>query len=293
MLKNIRDYLAGRLSEEDQKRIDQTPLKLNSVGVDPWGLNPSTAKAFLTSVKWLYTHYFRTDVRGIDNLPSGRVILVANHGGQIPIDGLLIGLSVLLEGKHPRIVRGMVDRWVPTMPFISAFFTQIGQVVGDPKNCKDLLEQQECILVFPEGTKGSGKPISKRYQLQRFGSGFIRLALETRSPIVPVSVIGSEEAFPAIYHSKLLAKLINAPYFPITPLFPLLGPVGALPLPTKVQIRFSKPIYFDGDPDLPSADILPMVRKVKREIQRELLEGLRERGGNIFSDPQNKKRDST
>jgi 1-acyl-sn-glycerol-3-phosphate acyltransferase len=139
------------------------------------------------------------------------------------------------------------------------------------------------VVVFPEGTRGSGKPFQKRYQLERFGTGFIRLALETRTPIVPVGIIGCEEMYPAFLHLKKLARWMGVPYVPITPFFPALGALGALPLPTKVTIRFGQPLRFEGDPDAPDSIIEEMVDEVKTALAAEIREGLRLRDGNVFT----------
>src|SRR5690606_23241660 len=127
-----------------------------------------------------------------------------------------------------------------------------------------------------------GKPFSKRYQLQKFGTGFIRLALETRSPVVPVAVIGHEETYPAIFHPKWIAKFLKAPYIPVTPFFPWLGPLGVVPLPSRIQIRYSDPIQWDHSPDVSDDVVEEMVEQVKTRLKREIQIGLRKRGGRIF-----------
>ncbi|MGK5085779.1 lysophospholipid acyltransferase family protein [Bdellovibrionota bacterium FG-1] len=264
------------------QRIDRAVTDVNSAGFDHWGLDPKTVKATAGALEWLYRKYFRVKTVGIKNIPRGRVLLIANHGGQIPFDGALIALSVLLDGKPPRIARGMVERWFPVLPFISTLFTRCGGMVGDHRNCRLLLENEQCVLVFPEGVKGSGKSIFEAYQLQSFGTGFMRLALETQAPIVPVAVIGCEEVYPGIMNLKRLAKLIGAPYVPITPFFPFLGPLGMLPLPTQVTLRFGAPLRFDVDPEAPDAQIVDLVEKVRDSIAAEIKKGLEDRGGHVF-----------
>ena len=291
MIKNwVHDAL---LDDETKERIESAPINLNSTGFDPWGLDPETVKTMVGLTKWLYTDYFRVETTGIENVPSGRCLVIANHGGQLPVDGMVISMALLLEADPPRVVRGMVERWVPTLPFVSTLFNRMGQLVGDPKNCRELLMKDECVMVFPEGVGGSGKLISDRYQLQRFGSGFLRLALQTNTPIVPVSVIGSEETYPALFNLKPLAKLIKAPYFPVTPTFPALGALGAIPLPCKVTLRFSPPMNFEGDPDMSESEAQVLVQKVKDQIQDEINIGLKIRGEKYFTgsavDPGNEK----
>lgn len=272
-----------RLSKEDLARIDQAPLHLNSAGFDEWGLDPQTVKAAVAALKWFYKEYFRVEAVNVDRVPPGRVLMVANHGGQIPVDALCVLMSLILEANPPRIARSMVERWVPTVPFISSFFQRCGQIVGDQDNCRELLKRNEAVLVFPEGVRGSGKTIDKKYQLQRFGMGFIRLALEAQAPIQPVAVIGCEEAYPGVLEAKGLAKALGMPYLPITPFFPLLGPLGMIPLPTKVWVRYGQPITLPNvSPDAPEAEIETVVSQVKEALQNEINEGLKARGDRVF-----------
>jgi len=276
-------FISKGLSPELQAKVDRAAAHLNSAGFDDWGMDPETIKATLVVLQWFYKYYFRVEVIGIDRLPPGRVLLVANHGGQIPIDGMLIAMSLVMDADPPRIGRGMVERFFPTLPFISTLFMRCGQMVGDQHNARALLEGNECVLVFPEGAKGSGKTIFERYQLQKFGNGFLRLALETDSAIVPVAIIGCEETYPGLTSLDPVAKLFGLPYMPVTPFFPLLGVAGMMPLPSKITIRFGEPIKFTGNPDAPDAEIQGYVEQVKASIQSELDEGLAKRGGRIFT----------
>lgn len=276
-IESIKNWLIEQtLTKEESHRIDRAVTHVNSAGFDPWGLNPETLKATYGILKFLYRDYFRVETHGIGNVPEGRVMLVANHGGQIPVDGLLIGLSLLMEAEPPRIARGMVERWVPTVPFISTLFNRVGQVVGDVKNCEDLLEHDQCVLVFPEGVRGSGKTIFEAYELQRFGTGFVRMALKTHATIVPVAVIGCEEIYPSISNLKWLAKLVGAPYVPL----PL---SGLVPLPTKVTIRFGEPLKFEGAANAPESEVDLMVAQVRDRLKEEIRVGLELRGDKIFT----------
>jgi 1-acyl-sn-glycerol-3-phosphate acyltransferase len=267
---------------ELEDRIERAVVQVNSAGFDEWGLDPQALKATISLTEWIYRKYFRVRTVGIERIPEGRVLLVGNHGGQIPIDGALVTMSTLLDGNPPRITRGMVERWFPSLPFVSTLFTRCGGMVGDHRNCRLLLEREECVLVFPEGVKGSGKRIQERYQLQRFGTGFVRLALEAKAPIVPVAVIGCEETYPSIFKLEKLAKFIGAPYLPITPFFPLLGPLGILPLPTQVTLRYGEPIHLDADPEAPDSEIHALVERVRTALEAEIQAGLEERGGKVF-----------
>jgi len=266
-----------------EDRLSRLNVELNSAGFDRWGLHPETLRRFAPFMYVLYKKYFRVEATGLENIPEGRVLYIGNHGGQIPLDAMMAGMALLLESEPPRIARAMVERWVPTVPFISSLFTRIGAMIGDPNNCRELLLHDQSVMVFPEGAKGSGKLYKDRYQLQRFGTGFMRLALETNTPIIPVAVIGTEETYPSIYNFKKLASLLGAPYFPVTPFFPLFGPLGLVPLPAKVTVRFGKPIFFEGKENEPEEKIREKVQVVKDALQSEINVGLEIRGEKIFS----------
>ena len=247
--------------------IDAIPVKVNEFGYDPWGFSPEDAK-FSYSLALRIFRYFRPEIRGIENIPEGRVLLVPNHSGQIPLDGVVIAVACLLSARPPRLVRPQAERWVPTLPVVNELFARSGVVVGDPINCKNLLEDENAILVFPEGVRGSGKPWHERYQLKPFGRGFLRLALQTKAPIVPVSVVGAEEAIVSIHDWKGLAKLLKMPYLPISPLLPLLGPLAYFPLPTRFYVDFGEPLRFTGPFDDEDPVIDEKVEKVRGTVQR-------------------------
>lgn len=277
MLDGLKSFFPPALPPDVMTQLRED-AQVNSAGYDPWGLHVETLERVLPLARLLYDRYFRVAAHGIERVPSGRVLLVPNHGGQLPFDGFFVALAMVLQGQPPRIARGMVERWFPSLPFVSTLFTRCGQTVGDPHNCVELLKRDQAIMVFPEGVGGSGKTYWNRYTLQRFGTGFIRLALETKSPIVPVAVVGSEETYPSITKIEWLAKILGVPYVFVTPLFPLLGPLGAIPLPVKIDLYFGEPRHFEGDPDAPDDEIQGMVDAVKGDIQRMLDEGIARRG---------------
>ena len=253
--------------------FENLPASANELGYDPWGFHPETAKIYYSMAKKLY-RYFRPEIRGIENIPEGRVLIVPNHSGQLPFDGLVTAVACLLEAKPPRVVRAMAERWFPTIPFVNQAFSRSGVVVGDPINCRNLLEADNAILVFPEGARGCGKTWQHRYQLTEFGRGFMRLALQTRAPIVPVSVVGAEESIVSVYDAKGLAKLFGMPYFPISPLLPVLGPLAYLPLPTKYHVTFGAPMRFDGPFDDEDHVVDEKVAVVKGTVQRMIDESV-------------------
>jgi 1-acyl-sn-glycerol-3-phosphate acyltransferase len=258
------------LHPEVQETIDLLHQAEVRDGIDPFGYRPEMVGRVLPVTHLLYRYWFRTITTGIENVPAGRVLLIANHSGQIPLDGAMIGTSMLLEHRPPRLLRSMVERWVPTLPFVSTFFSRCGQVVGTPENARRLLELDEGLLVFPEGSAGISKPWRKRYQLQRFGTGFVRLALQTSTPIVPVAVIGAEEQLPSIGSFDALARLLKFPAVPIVP-------TGPVPLPVRYRLIYGEPIHLTGDWDDEDRIIAGHVERVRSTIATMLRQGLAER----------------
>jgi 1-acyl-sn-glycerol-3-phosphate acyltransferase len=257
---------------ELEARLARLVAPQNEYGVDPFGLELDFAKAAIAPVLWLYRNYFRVETHGIDQVPQGRVMLISNHSGQLPLDGAMIAMSLLLEAEPPRVVRAMVEKWAPTLPFVAPFFARIGQVVGTPENCRRLLAAGETIMVFPEGTRGLNKTYDKRYRLQEFGSGFMRIAVETQTPVLPVAVIGAEEQAPALFDFKQVAKIFGFPALPITPT------LVPLPLPVKYRLWFGEPMRFSGTAHDDDAELERKVSEVKRAIEILLKRGLKSRG---------------
>lgn len=263
-----------RLGPDIIHRCEALTTRRNEYGYDPFGFHPHSIKYPLLLTRWLYRNYFRCEAQGLENIPAdGPCLLVANHSGQLPFDAMVILTAVMLEAPHPRVARSMVERFVPTLPFVSYLFNRWGQITGTPENCQRLLRDGEMILVFPEGTAGISKPFSQRYQLAAFGHGFMRMALEARAPIVPVAVIGAEEQAPAV-NSKPLARLMRAPSFPLVPYPPF---VPIVPLPVKYRLYFGEPLSFEGDPDDEDEIIEAKVRAVRNRIRSMVHLGLRER----------------
>ena len=276
-LARLADAVAvATLGPEYVERIEVLKRCTNEFGVDPFGVDPDWIAKVGILAGWLYRYYFRVETRGVENVPEGRVLVIANHSGQIPFDGAMIAAAMLLEGDPPRVPRTMVEKWSATLPWISTMFARTGQVIGLPENARRLLEDEHAVLVFPEGAPGSNKMFSKAYELQEFGLGFMRLALETGTPIVPVSVVGAEEQYPAIYNFRRLARLIGAPAVPVTP-FTLVPVLGLLPLPTKYRISFGEPIEVEGDPDDDDDVIGEKVWLVRSTVQNMVNRGLAER----------------
>jgi len=246
---------------------------------DPFGFDPETARHAAMLCAFFHRMYFRTEVYGIDRIPKSRALLIANHSGQIPIDAAIIGCSLFFDANPPRVVRAMVEKWTATLPFVSAFFNRVGQVVGVPENAYRLLEMGEVVLAFPEGLRGVAKPYARRYQLEPFGLGFMRLAMQTQTPIVPVAVIGAEEQYISFGNLDWAARALGIPVFPIVPQI-LMG--APMPLPTKYRIHFGEPMQFEGNPDDDDAVISEKVWLVQEAIADLLRRGLARRRGVFF-----------
>lgn len=214
---------------------------------DDWGLDPEFVAALQPFFTFLYRTYWRVQVGGMENVPAeGAALLTSNHSGQLPWDGAMIGTSVYLDHPAQRIVRSLYATWFPTLPFLAPTLTKMGQALATVDNGTRLLQEGNLVAVFPEGYKGVGKLFRDRYRLARFGrGGFIKMALRTGAPIIPVSVVGAEETYISLYKSQTMARLIGFPYFPISPTFPLLGLLGFVPLPTRWYIDFGTPIPTD------------------------------------------------
>jgi len=215
---------------------------------DEWGYDPEFMNAVKPFFDFLYSSYWRIEASGLENIPDeGRTLLVSNHSGQLPWDGAMVGLAVLNQHPAQRLVRTLYASWFPTLPFISTMFVKCGQALATEENGIRLLEQDQLVAVYPEGYKGVGKLYKERYRLARFGrGGFVRMALKTRSPMIPVSVVGAEETYISLAKSERAAKAIHFPYFPISPTFPWTGLFGFVPLPTKWFIDFGEPIPVDS-----------------------------------------------
>jgi len=264
--------------DELKERIDRLPTELSAHGVDSFGFDPGYLKRVIGFGAWVYRSYFRCETVGVENIPTGRCFLVANHSGQLPFDGAMITMAVFLERDPPRFPRSMVERFVPATPFVSPFLSRCGQILGTPDNCRRLLSAEESILVFPEGVRGLNKGWGERYRLQRFGQGFMRLAIEMDVPIVPCAVIGAEEQAPTLFHSKSLGKALGFPTFPVA----LNTLIGGLPLPVKYHIRFGDPLSFGGNANDEDQVIMAKVEEVKAALQAMVDQGLSERQGIFF-----------
>lgn len=271
------------VQEADDFQAVARPLQLvppsslpPALRVDELGFDLEYTERVLPYLEWLYTSYFRVETEGVANVPSsGRGLLVANHGGVVPWDGAMVRTAIRLEHPARRHARMLVLDWAFSVPFLSQFLTRTGNVLAHPDNAVHLLRQDELVGVFPEGAKAATKGIRRAYHVSRFGrGGFVQVALRTGAPIVPVAVVGAEETHPVLADLGPLARRFGLPTFPITPTFPWLGPLGAIPLPSKWMISFGEPIPTAGlgaeaaeDPSL----VLELAERVRGWIQEELV----------------------
>ncbi|MDJ1133850.1 lysophospholipid acyltransferase family protein [Streptomyces iconiensis] len=244
--------------------------------VDDFGYDRElTDQVLMSLMRPVYEKYFRVEVKGLENIPAeGPALVVTNHSGTLPLDGLM--LQVAVHDHHPdgRHLRLLGADLVFMLPLVNELARKAGHTLACAEDAQALLERGEVVGVMPEGFKGLGKPFADRYKLQRFGrGGFVSTALRAGAPIVPCSIVGAEEIYPMIGNSRTLARLLGFPYFPITPTFPLLGALGAVPLPTKWTIQFGEPIPTDGYPPEAAEDPMLMFNltdQVRETIQHTL-----------------------
>ncbi len=243
-------------------------LRNRSEQVDEFGYDPVYEQKVLPFFELLYSKYFRVEVHGAERIPSeGRCVLVANHSGTLPLDGMMMRLAVRHEHPRHREVRWLAEDGIFHLPFLGSFTNRLGAVRACPENAERLLDNDALVAVFPEGMKGIGKLFKERYRLQRFGrGGFVKLCLRTRTPVVPVAILGGEETNPLLARVEYLTRAIGIPYLPVTPTFPLLGPVGLLPAPTKWKIFFGEPIDLSGH-GAESADDEILVGRLTEQVR--------------------------
>lgn len=256
--------------------------------IDDFGYDKELSReVFLPLAKPLYDRYFRVRTLGIERIPnSGPALLVGNHSGTVALDSVMVQYAVATEHPNERPVRNIGADLVYQLPFIGPIARKTGNAVACEEDAQELLRRGELVAVYPEGFKGVGKGWRERYKLQRFGrGGFMETALRSRVPIIPVSIVGAEEAFPMIGNAKWLARALGVPYFPITPTFPLLGPLGLLPLPSKWIIEFGDPIPMDDYPDDAADDamlVFDLADRVRDTIQQTIYKNLQQRKGAFF-----------
>lgn len=262
--------------ESIRSLVDRLELPFNELGIDPYGISKKHLTVFFTALGLLYRRYFRVKAVGIENVPPrGRAMLVGNHSGGYALDGAMVITSMLLEMNPPRLAQGMAEKFINQLPLGGTWSARCGQFTGLPENAERLLLDDRLLMVFPEGAKGTAKLFKDRYSLVDFGTGFMRLALKTKSPIIPLGFAGSGDAVPTVYNSKTVGKLMGVPYVPFTP-------YGiAAPLPVKLEVHYGEPMRFEGTGDEEDGVIRGYVDQVKSRITT-LLEAARQGRGGVL-----------
>ncbi|HEY2428884.1 MAG TPA: lysophospholipid acyltransferase family protein [Acidimicrobiales bacterium] len=265
--------LSGQPPPRDDSRLSD---------VDEWGRSEHMREIARRLYEPLYESWFRAEWEGLEKIPTtGGALLVSNHAGAIPSDAPVIMHGV--ESELGRPVYGLADHMFKAIPVVGTMWSRVGGVAAHPENAYRLLrDQRQLVLVFPEGTKGTGKVYTERYKLRRFGrGGFVEIAMRAGVPVVPIAVVGSEEAMPIVAKVPSLAKLLGVPYVPITANMLLLGPLGALvPFPAKMRLRVLDPIRFDVPPDqdrYSKSRIMEEAEEIRVKMQETLYDMLRNR----------------
>jgi 1-acyl-sn-glycerol-3-phosphate acyltransferase len=287
---------ADRLAQEQSGLDDKVASVLRFVRrrlsgeyeVDEFGFDPELNEGvLLPALRPLYERWFRAEMIGLDHVPdTGPALIVGNHSGTLPIDGVM--LQVGLHDHHPahRNLRLLGADLVYQIPVLAHLARKSGHTLACQADASRLLAKDQLVGVFPEGFKGVGKPFNERYKLQRFGrGGFVATALRAQVPIIPCAIVGAEEIYPKLADLKPLARLFGLPYFPVTPTWPMFGLLGLVPLPSKWMIAFGEPIRTDEyDPE--QADdhmtVFNLTDQVRETIQNMLYDLLRRRGPAFF-----------
>ncbi|MBA2406135.1 MAG: acyltransferase family protein [Bdellovibrionales bacterium] len=262
------------LSPEDDQKITEVFKQLRvryQDYKDPWGFNLELCENALRKLMPLYRSYFKVRVFGQENIQDKPYLVVGNHTGQIPLDGMLVTIAFAFDVSPPRILRAMVERFLAQMPFLGDLTAQTGSILGDRANCEYLVDHGESILIFPEGVKGISKNTPDYYKLRPFSQGFYRIALQKKTPILPICVIGAEEMFPLVFHAKKLASMLKIPSLPISANF--------LPLPSPIDIYIGKEIPVPEHMNLESTDkeIKENVFHIENTIKKMIIHGLANR----------------
>ena len=266
--------MAFLVDEEVRARVERLDIPFNVCGVDPYGISREHLARVYTMLGFLYHRYFHVQAFGLENVPPhGRAMLIGNHSGGVAVDGAMVIASMFFAMEPPRLAQGMIEKFMNKVPFFSSWSNRAGQFTGVPEHAQKLLEDERLLMVFPEGSKGTAKLYKERHSLVHFGTGFMRLALATKSPIVPFGFLGGGEAIPTIANSYTLGKLVGAPYVPITPY------LVALPLPVPLEVHYGAPLHFEGTGSEDDEVITGYVDQVKARIAELIERGLERRDG--------------
>lgn len=265
--------MASELSNEVSSRVDRLEIAFNRDGYDKFGTSKKHLKVFFTMLGWFYRSYFRVKASGVEHIPKrGRAMLVGNHSGGYAVDGAMVLASTLLEMDPPRLAHGMAEKFLNALPIASLVTSRVGQLTGLPEHAVQLLQDERLLMVFPEGARGTAKLYKERYSLVGFGQGFVRLALQTNTPIVPLAFIGGGDVLPTVANLYKLGRMVGVPYLPLTPyLLPL-------PLPRPCEILYGEPMHLVGTGNEDDEHIEKLVAQVKDRVHALMDEGRRRRG---------------
>jgi 1-acyl-sn-glycerol-3-phosphate acyltransferase len=266
------DLLDRMLDVDDRRRLGALAhLVGGDTPYDRFGLSSRSLRQAFPFFLLLYRGWFRVKSQGHEHLPcSGPAVIASNHAGLLPFDGAMMVMDIALNTDPPRLARSVVDHWAGSLPWINVFFARVGQIVGTRENFADLLREGQMVLVFPEGMAGVTKRITQRYRLQKFNIGFIEQALRAGAPVVPAAVIGSDDQAPILFDLPSVAKTLGLPMAPVTPTFPLLGPLGLLPYPVGYRIVYGEPLQLAEQFGPEDADDPRLVRYLARRVRREV-----------------------
>ena len=261
------------LVDDVKQRVDRLELPFGKSGIDPYGISKKELVRFFTMLGAMYRHYFHVEHHGLHHVPQkGRAMLVGNHSGGVALDAGMTIAAMFFELEPPRLCHAMVEKFLSRLPFAGMWGSRCGQMVGLPEHAVRLLEEDRLVLVFPEGSHGTEKLYTERHSLVDFGTGFMRLALQTGSPIVPFAFLGGGDAIPTIFNAYKLGRLFGAPYIPFTPW------ILPLPLPTRLDVIVAEPMRFAGNGSEEDDVIDGYVEQVKSKIAALIEEGRRLRG---------------
>jgi 1-acyl-sn-glycerol-3-phosphate acyltransferase len=265
---------------EVKERLERLELPFNAYGVDPYGVSKAYLGPSFTALKFFFRRYFSVESHGLEHVPRrGRAMLVGNHSGGVALDGAMVHASMFFELDPPRLAQGMAEKFINKVPFASQLTNRCGHLTGLPEHAERLLGDERMLMVFPEGARGTAKLFKERYSLVHFGTGFVRLAMKMRTPIVPFAFLGGGEAIPTISNAVSIGRLLGVPYIPITPW------LVALPLPAKLEVYYSAPMYFEGTGSEEDEVVNAHVEKVKARIAHLIAVGRKRRKGD-FSAPE-------
>lgn len=256
------------------ERIRRLEIPFDRHGVDPFGISRAHLARFYTMLGWLYRRYFDVTVNGIEHVPArGRAMLVGNHSGGVALDGAMVLASLFFEMEPPRLGHGMAEKFLNRVPFASLWTSRLGHLTGLPEHAITLLESERLLMVFPEGARGTAKLYGDRNSLVDFGTGFVRLALRAKAPIIPFAFVGGGEAIPTVVNLVRLGRMLGVPYIPLTPW------VVPVPRRTSLEVYYDAPVLLEGTGDEEDEVIFGHVERVKARIAGLIETGVKIRRG--------------